>query len=157
MITLTKYNEISLTREDLIFELKKKYGSSWELDAPFEDETLQMFRNFPKLSDGPGNFKLRNSREIYIRLYKQGLSVNEIADRLNRKPNTVRSVLIGSGVLPKFSKWHNIKVLDKKGKLVQMGSIRRISQDFKIHPTALKRKIKDGTADKNGYRYIEVE
>lgn len=37
MITLTKYNEIGLTREDLIFELKQKYGSSWELDAPFED------------------------------------------------------------------------------------------------------------------------
>ena len=137
--------------------LRKNMEAVGNLDAPFEDETLQMFRNFPKLSDGPGNFKLRNSREIYIRLYKQGLSVNEITDRLNRKPNTVRAVLIGSGVLPKFSKWHNIKVLDKKGKLVQMGSIRRISQDFKIHPTALKRKIKDGTADKNGCRYIEVE
>lgn len=153
---MTKTNVIGLTRSDIIAKLDSEFGFDWTFKAPYDHKYLQMLRLFPEITLTTKLIKLDSQKAECIKLYYQGLSLEDIAEIQDSSVMTVRRHLSKVlGAKHKNTK-HYLKAYNADGKLIAEGSANQVSSQLRTTWTTVMSHVKSGKPDVHGYTYKEV-
>ena len=153
---MTKTNVIGLTRSDIIAKLDSEFGFDWTFKAPYDHKYLQMLRLFPEITLTTKPIKPDSEKMECIKLYYQGLSLEDIAEIQGSSVRTVRRHLSRVlGVKHKNTK-HYLKAYNADGKLIAQGSANQVSSQLRTTWATAMSHAKSGKPDTHGYTYKEV-